>query len=249
MAWHGMAWHCGHGMALHGMALHGMALQNVYIFSSLRSADDHRVSREVELVPPTPAPMKNKTESQNEKLQQTNLAKDNGQELGTKPKETDAKSKVADERSLQNDPATGENGSDNKQQKTEVKSAQEAKEESDRSSVVKEEPQALNKPKPTDLKFEGNIDMSNQRISAAAENVKEDTKAVETESKHENKKELDPSSENREELIKPKETESNSEMSNQRDSAAVENVKEYTKAEKTERTHENNKELENDRLK
>lgn len=125
----------------------------------LRSADDQRVSREVELTPPTPPPTEKTTASQQDKQKQGNLGKDNGQVITTltKPKATDSKSKGEGDRKKENDPGLRAESDQDRETKTQE---MEKEHESKKHSEVKHEPHALNRPKPTALKLEINSELS-----------------------------------------------------------------------------------------
>ena len=194
------------------------------------------MSREVELTPPTPPPTKKTTTSQQDKQKQGDLAKDKRQVIKTltKPKETDSKSKGEDDRKKENDPGLRVESNQDRETKTQE---MEKEHESQKHSEVKEEPQALNKPKPTALKLE-----INSELSVMAQKVEEDgkTNAEETERKYDQEKDLDPP-------VKEEEgpqVENNSEAL-RRDSPATAIVRQGggTESEKMESKHEENKEM------
>ena len=202
----------------------------------LRSADGQRVSREVELTPPTPPPTKKTTASQQDKQKQGDLAKDNGQVITTltEPKETDSKSKGEGDRKKENDPGLR---AESNQDGEVITQEMEKEHESQKHSEVKHEPHALNKLKPTALKLE-----INSELSVMAHKVEKDAKtnAEEIGKKYEKGKDLDP-------LVKEEEgpqVESNSEAL-RKDSSATAIVRQggENESEKMESKHEESKEL------
>lgn len=174
------------------------------------------------------------TKNNNEKQIDFDPSADNSEEpeVLNKPTPTNMKIENSSEMTSQSKSAAAEKvKKDGETKPEETDNKHEEQKDLDRSSDVKEGLQVFNQPKPTNLKFNTDKELSIRKDFATADKVKEDseTKHDETESKRKNNTELEPSSEGKQEvyvgvIINSKVTEIKAEMSKEKNSVLTEKV-------------------------